>query len=44
MKLILMLAAWTTLEEDYIAFFLPAPKCTNCIEQVLKLELGKTDY
>jgi hypothetical protein len=23
-----------SLEEDYIAFLLPAPKCTNCIKQV----------
>jgi hypothetical protein len=28
--------AWTTLEEDYIAFLLPAPKC-----KVLMLELSK---
>jgi hypothetical protein len=35
--------AWATLEEDYIAFLLLAPKCTNCIRQVLMLELSKTD-
>jgi hypothetical protein len=34
--------AWTALEEDYIAFLSPAPKCTNCIKQVLMLELSKT--
>jgi hypothetical protein len=28
------------LEEDYITFLIPAPKCTNCIKQV---ELSKTD-
>jgi hypothetical protein len=27
--------SWTTIKEDYIAFLLPAPKCTNCIKQVL---------
>jgi hypothetical protein len=40
------LESWTTLEEDYIAFLLPAPNCTNCtncIKQVLMLELSKTD-
>jgi hypothetical protein len=26
------LPPWTTLEEDYIAFLLPAPKCINCIK------------
>jgi hypothetical protein len=35
--------AWTTLEEDYIAFLLPAPKCTSCIKQVLLLEPIKKD-
>jgi hypothetical protein len=25
------------------SFLLPAPKCTDCIKQVLMLELGKTD-
>jgi hypothetical protein len=25
------MSPWTTLEEDYIAFLLPAPKSTNCI-------------
>jgi hypothetical protein len=35
--------AWTALEEDYKAFLLPAPKCTNYIKQVLMLELSKTD-
>jgi hypothetical protein len=25
---------WTTLEEDYIAFLLRAPKSTNCNKQV----------
>jgi hypothetical protein len=34
---------WTILEEDYIAFLLPAPKCTNCNKLVLMLELSKTD-
>jgi hypothetical protein len=38
-----MSGPWTTLEEDHIAFLLPAPKCTNCIGQVLMLELSKTD-
>jgi hypothetical protein len=33
--------SWATLEEDYIAFLLSAPKCTNCIKQVLMLELSK---
>jgi hypothetical protein len=37
------MAAWTTLEEDNIAFLLPAPKCSNCIKQVLMLELSNTD-
>jgi hypothetical protein len=32
----------TTLEEDYIAFLLMAPKRTNCIKQVLLLEVRKT--
>jgi hypothetical protein len=36
-------STWTTLEEGYIAFLLPAPKCANCIIQVLMLELSKTD-
>ncbi len=35
--------SWTTLEEDNIAFLLLAPKRTNCITQVLMLELSKTD-
>jgi hypothetical protein len=35
--------AWTTLEEDYIAFLLPAPKCTNCNKQVLMLELSRAE-
>jgi hypothetical protein len=35
--------AWTTLGEDYIAFFLSAPKCTNYTKQSLMLELSKTD-
>jgi hypothetical protein len=34
---------WTTIEEDHIAFLLPAPKSTNCIKQVLTLVLSKTD-
>jgi hypothetical protein len=38
------LFAWKTLEEDYITFLLPAPKCTNCINQVLMLQLSKTDF
>jgi hypothetical protein len=32
------------LEEDYKAFLLPAPECTNCIKQVLMLKLSKTDH
>jgi hypothetical protein len=32
------------LEEDCIAFLMPAPKCTNCIKQVLMLELSKTNF
>jgi hypothetical protein len=39
----LSVAPWTTLEDDYIAFLLPAPKCSNCIKQVLMLELSKTN-
>jgi hypothetical protein len=35
--------SWTTLEEDYIAFLLPAQKCTKYIKQVLMLELSKTN-
>jgi hypothetical protein len=31
---VLLVCWWTTLEEDYIAFSLQAPKCTNCIKQV----------
>jgi hypothetical protein len=35
--------SWTTLEEDYIGFLLPAQKCINCIKQVLMLKLSKID-
>jgi hypothetical protein len=38
-----LLDSWTSLKEDYIAFLLPVPKCTNCIKQVLMLELSKID-
>jgi hypothetical protein len=38
-----LLHSWTTLEEDFIAFLLPDPKCTNCTKQVLMVELSNTD-
>jgi hypothetical protein len=42
-NVLMSVQSWTTLEEDYKAFLLPAPKCTNCNKLVLMLGLSKTD-
>jgi hypothetical protein len=38
-----MVNPWLTLEEEYIAFLLPAPKFNNYIKQVLMLGLRESD-